>query len=107
MHASSVGGLPSRIHPSSGRPVMQNWPEIGAVHEYWLDAWQRSILLLDVLRERGNTYLEQNAKEVPNVLSFQAELVRDGRTLERPVNYLLVRIIPPASVKIDSSRPPI
>ena len=22
--------------------------------DYWIDAWQRSILLLDVLRQRGN-----------------------------------------------------
>ena len=87
--------------------MMQNLPDIRAVQEYWLDAWQRSVLLLDVLRERGNTYLEQNAKEVPHVLSFQAELVRDGRTLERPVNYLLVRIIPPAGVKIDPAKAPI
>ena len=87
--------------------MMQNLPDIRAVQEYWLDAWQRSVLLLDVLRERGNTYLEQNAKEVPHVLSFQAELVRDGRTLERPVNYLLVRIIPPAGVKIDPAKAPV
>ena len=86
---------------------MQNLPDIRAVQEYWLDAWQRSVLLLDVLRERGNTYLEQNAKEVPHVLTFKAELVRDGRTLERPVNYLLVRIIPPAGVKIDPAKAPI
>jgi pimeloyl-ACP methyl ester carboxylesterase len=86
---------------------MQNWPGLGAVQEYWLDAWQRSILVLDVLRERGNTYLEQAAKEVPNVLNFKAELVRDGRTLERPVNYLLVRIVPPAGTKIDPEKAPV
>ena len=56
------------------------------IQEYWIDAWQRSILSLDVLRQRGNTYLEQSAKNAPNVLSFPFELVRDGRTLPRPVN---------------------
>ena len=40
------------------------------IQEYWIDAWQRSILSLDVLRQRGNTYLEQSAKNAPNVLSF-------------------------------------
>jgi hypothetical protein len=29
------------------------------------------------------------------VLSFEAELVLDGRSLPRPVNYGLVRIVPP------------
>jgi len=33
---------------------MQTWPTVTAAQEYWLDAWQRSILFLDVLRERGN-----------------------------------------------------
>jgi pimeloyl-ACP methyl ester carboxylesterase len=86
---------------------MQGWPDFFAVQNYWLDAWQRSILFLDVLRERGNIYLEHSAKEVPHVLHFQAELVRDGRTLERPVNYALVRIIPPAGTKLDPSKAPI
>ena len=63
--------------------------------------------VLDVLRERGNTYLEQSAKEVPHVLGFKAELVHDGRTLERPVNYALVRIVPPAGTKIDPTKAPI
>ena len=63
---------------------MQGVADFRAVQEYWLDAWQRSILMLDVLRERGNTFLEQSAKEVPHVLSFDVELVVDGRHLQRP-----------------------
>jgi pimeloyl-ACP methyl ester carboxylesterase len=86
---------------------MQNWPDVRAVQEYWLDAWQRSVLFLDILRDRGNIYLEHSAREVPHVLSFQAELVRDGRTLERPVNYALARIIPPAGTQLDPAKAPI
>ena len=41
---------------------MQRWTDFGAVQEYWFDAWQRSVLFLDVLRERGNTYLEQTRR---------------------------------------------
>ncbi len=78
----------------------------GPIYDYWLDAYQRSVLCLDVLRQRGNIYLEHNASPTPNVLSFKAELVRDGRTLPRPVNYLLVRIIPPEDIKIDPSKAP-
>ena len=87
--------------------MMQGLPNIHAVQEYWLDAWQRSVLFLDTLRERGNIYQEQSAKEVPHVLTFQAELVRDGRTLERPVNYALVRIMPPAGTQLDPTKAPI
>jgi Protein of unknown function (DUF3141) len=32
---------------------------------------------------------------------YKAELVVDGRTLPRPVNYILARIIPPVGVEID------
>ncbi|MGA8194444.1 MAG: DUF3141 domain-containing protein, partial [Acetobacteraceae bacterium] len=87
--------------------MMQSWPYMNFVQDYWLDAWQRSILFLDVMRERGNIYQEHSAKEVPHVLHFQAEVLRDGRKLERPVNYALVRIVPPAGTKIDPEKAPI
>jgi pimeloyl-ACP methyl ester carboxylesterase len=81
-------------------------PTLNAVSEYWLDAFQRTVLFLDVLRERGNQNREHNESAVPNVLTFKAELVHDGRTLPRPVNYLLVRIIPTADKPIDPTKPP-
>jgi hypothetical protein len=67
--------------------------------EYWVDGWQRTILFWDVLRQRSTTYYEQRAKPVPHVLTFDAELVLDGRTFDRPANYLLVRIKPPPGVR--------
>ncbi len=70
------------------------------------DAAQRSVLFLDVMRQRGNQYREHLAETVPHVLDYKAELVMDGRTLKRPVNYLLVRIVPPAGVEIDPLRRP-
>jgi hypothetical protein len=60
---------------------------------YLIDSWQRGALFLDTLRQRGNQYREQVAKTAPHVLQYQVELLIDGRTLERPVNYLLVRIV--------------
>ncbi|WP_460450802.1 DUF3141 domain-containing protein [Alsobacter sp. SYSU BS001988] len=79
---------------------------LSAVGAYWVDAWQRSVLMLDTVRRRGNTYLEQSRKQAPHVLSFDAELVLDGRTLARPVNYVLVRIKPPKDVTIDPTKRP-
>lgn len=60
--------------------------------DYLIDADQRTILFLDVLRERGNQYLQQTAKTVPHVLDYEFELIMDGRSLKRPVNYGLIRI---------------
>ncbi|TAJ87342.1 DUF3141 domain-containing protein [Reyranella sp.] len=85
---------------------MVDTPKLNFLQEYWLDAWQRSILTLDALRQRGNTYLEQSAKNAPNVLSFPYELVRDGRSLPRPVNYMLVHILPAEGTVIDQAKAP-
>jgi hypothetical protein len=69
--------------------------------EYLIDLSQRTILFWDVMRARGNGYREHEAKTVPHVLRYQVELIVDGRTLERPVNYGLVRVVPPEGLTID------
>src|SRR4249920_242102 len=71
------------------------------VMEYMVDAAQRTVLFWDVMRQRGNQYREHLAETAPNVLEYEVELIIDGRTLERPVNYGLVRVVPPAGVEID------
>ncbi len=79
---------------------------LAAAAEYATDAAQRTVLFLDVMRERGNAYREQAAKTAPHVLDFQCELLIDGRSLPRPVNYALVRIVPPAGLEIDPNARP-
>jgi pimeloyl-ACP methyl ester carboxylesterase len=64
---------------------------------YWVDAWQRSILFWDVLRERGNVYTEHSESGKPPVLVFDYDTVLDAREFERPANYALLRIKAPAS----------
>lgn len=76
------------------------------VTEYWTDAFQRWILTLDLLRQRGNTYFERSSEIAPHVLAFDATLVLDGRTLERPVNYVLAYIPPAEGVALDPTRRP-
>lgn len=74
--------------------------------EYMVDAGQRSVLFLDIMRQRGDQYREHVAQTAPHVLQYAAELIIDGRKLDEPVNYALVRIIPPAGVEIDLERRP-
>lgn len=90
MHQSDIPRLPSPV----------------AATEYLTDAWQRTILYLDVMRQRAAQYEAHVAEAVPNVLDYKAELVLDGRTLDRPVNYLLTRIVPPEGVAIDPRKRP-
>ena len=77
-----------------------------APSEYMIDVTQRSILFWDLLRQRSEQYYAQKEKAVPHVLSFDAELVLDARTFERPVNYLLVRATPPHGVEINENLRP-
>jgi pimeloyl-ACP methyl ester carboxylesterase len=67
-----------------------------ALNEYVEDAWQRWILFLDILRERGNSYITREKEGFKPVLAFAYDVILDGRKRERPVNYAIVRIDPPA-----------
>ena len=73
---------------------------------YWIDACQRIPLYFDVQQQRSERYREHAAKVAPHVLKFECELVMDGRTLEPPVNYVLVRVAPPHGVEVDSTKRP-
>ena len=88
---------------AAGVPPENPWQ---AWTSYVTDAAQRAMLFWDILRERGNIYLEQIREGNPPLLAFQWEIVSDGRTFERPVNYALVQIIPPDGVKLDETKRP-
>ena len=91
------------------KPMMSGDPMSGLVAsamEYMVDTGQRSVLFLDIMRRRGDQYREHIAETAPNVLNYAVELIMDGRKLEPPVNYVLVRIIPPKGVEIDLNRRP-
>lgn len=62
-------------------------------YDYALDAVQRSIIYMDIMRKRGNNYHEHLKAGLPPVLAFKYDIIIDGRTLERPVNYALVQIV--------------
>jgi predicted flap endonuclease-1-like 5' DNA nuclease/pimeloyl-ACP methyl ester carboxylesterase len=73
---------------------------------YATDAAQRQVLMLDTLRQRGNNYVEHLDAGMPPVLDFEYEVLIDGRELESPVNYSLVRVVPPQGVSVDDCKQP-
>ena len=77
-----------------------------AAFGYWRDSMERSVLYLDVMRERGNQYLEHMEQTKPNVLGFDTEVLMDGRTLPRPTNYELLRVLPHEGTEIDLQKRP-
>ncbi len=97
---SLVEQMPSRISPAALAGPF------APAAEYLIDAAQRSVLFWDVLRQRANQNREHMAQSVPHVLNYEPQLIVDGRKLDRPVNYALVRIVPPAGIEIDPGKRP-
>jgi pimeloyl-ACP methyl ester carboxylesterase len=94
----------SPSHPN--KAGVSSFNMFGPAFEYLVDAAQRSVLFWDVMRQRGDQYREHLAETAPHVLDYEVELLIDGRKLDRPVNYALVRIVPPAGTTIDPTRRP-
>ena len=91
--------VPDQKKAISGNP-WQDWVS------YATDFAQRSVLFWDTMRERGNRYIEHVKEGQPPLLAFQWEMISDGRTFARPVNYALIRIIPPEGTQVDNSKRP-
>ncbi len=92
--------------PAATHPLFDPFGLVRASQEYWRDSLERSVLYLDVMHQRGNQYLEHMAQTKPNVLGFEAEVLMDGRELPHPVNYELLRILPPDGVEVDFEKRP-
>jgi pimeloyl-ACP methyl ester carboxylesterase len=92
-YAECAAGLAAK--PATPAEAWTQW------QQYATDLAQRSILFWDTLRERGNQFVEHNQEGLTPVLHFDYETIVDGRELARPVNYALVKIVPPAGIKID------
>jgi hypothetical protein len=95
----------SQNHPAE-KAVASGFGLFTPLVDYMIDAAQRSVLFWDVMRQSGNQYLEHLAEAAPHVLSYAAKLVVDGRTLDRPVNYALARIVEPDGIEVDPTRRP-
>jgi pimeloyl-ACP methyl ester carboxylesterase len=79
-------------------------PEMASA--YMTDAMQRSVLFWNAMMERGNIDIAHEEAGTPPVLVYDYEVILDGKTLKRPVNYFLIRIIPPKGVEIDPTKQP-
>lgn len=74
--------------------------------DYLTDVAQRSLIFWDTLRQRGNQFVAHQRAGLPPVLHFDYETILNARTFEQPVNYALLRIVPPKGVKVDAKRRP-
>ena len=73
---------------------------------YSTDMQQRMALTLDVLRERAEQDIAHEKAGTPPVLIYDHEVALDGKTLPRPTNKVLLKILPPDGVETkDWKRP--
>ncbi|REG49791.1 uncharacterized protein DUF3141 [Paraburkholderia sp. BL6669N2] len=77
-----------------------------AGYRHAVDVMQRTVLFWDTLRQRGNSFVDQTSRGLQPVLHFAYETVLDARLFARPVNYALLRILPPEGVSIDMRKRP-
>ena len=113
---TAAGQFSQRVKDAAGEAVGGKGPEerpgLMAAFNPWsfqhyaVDAFQRSILFWDTMRQRGDNFLERASKGSEPVLHFDYDTVLDGRSFERPVNYTLLRITPPPGVTIDPAKRP-
>jgi hypothetical protein len=75
--------------------------------DYFADATQRTVLFLDTLLNRGNSYIENLEKGTPSLLKFNSEMVLDGRELAQPCNYALLHLLPPESMPVNPTLRPV
>ncbi|BAF86186.1 hypothetical protein AZC_0188 [Azorhizobium caulinodans ORS 571] len=79
----------------------------GPLVDYLVDAAQRSVLFIDLMRRRGNEQQDITSRPMATVLSFDHDVLVSGRALPRPINYFLSRIVPPPGAKVDPDKRPV
>jgi pimeloyl-ACP methyl ester carboxylesterase len=86
--------------------AQQDGQLIDDARAYATDMQQRLALTLDVLRERAEQDIAHEAAGTPPVLIYDHEVVLDGKTLPRPTNKMLLKILPPDGIEVkDWKRP--
>lgn len=90
--------------PCFSPPSERNW--LMETFQYTIDARQRGILFWDTMRRRGDIAMEQQRLGHPPVLKYDYELIIDGRSLARPVNYMLLKIKPNTAEIADARMRP-
>lgn len=102
--ANTSVGQQSVLGPTA-KSIMPGY--MNDVYDFFVDAFQRSVIFLDVLRQRGNAQEAISARPMATVLRYEYEIIQRGPSLPRPINYYLARIVPPPGVVIDPGKAPI
>jgi hypothetical protein len=101
-----VGDAAAKIPSESSG--LSPWRDLFA---YQRDVWERSVLFLDILRQRADDLLAHERAGKPPLLDFDYETILDARRFDKPANYALLRITRVGDDCLDDcldpSRPPV
>ncbi len=89
------------ILPEDGQEALQSLPA------FMIDAVQRSVLFLDLMRRRGDAEIAITSHPLATVLRFRHEVLINGLTLKRPINYSLLRLLPLDGIPTDPKKRPV
>lgn len=115
--APRKAALPKAIQPAANDAVENFTPTadpgnpLTDLLAYQVDFWQRSVLFLDALRERGDDMLDHQRQNMPPLLIFDYELLLDARRFEDPANYALLKVTGAEGIRyedcVDPDKPPV
>lgn len=115
--APRKAALPKAIQPAANDAVENSTPTadpgnpLTDLLAYQVDFWQRSVLFLDALRERGDDMLDHQRQNMPPLLIFDYELLLDARRFEDPANYALLKVTGAEGIRyedcVDPDKPPV
>jgi len=98
----------SDTHPKSSNFAASLLPTIMTdLPDYLTDAYQRTVLFLDLLRRRGDEEQDMTSRPMATVLRYEQEIILSGHTLKRPINYMLSRIVAPTDITVDEKKRPV
>jgi hypothetical protein len=98
------GPIHASVSKTSAPPISD---ALTGLPVYLVDAFQRHVLFLDLLRRRGNDQIDMSSRPTATVLRFESKEIMSGKSLPRPMNYTLSRIIPPRGVVTDETKRPV
>ena len=113
-HAKQIGAAANAASKETAAALRDIWSQKRGAAEllqdwnvYATDFAQRAVLFLDIMREVGNKFNEQQPRRsVRRCWPTTTTSSSTGARLPRPVNYLLLEIIPPHGVTVDPKERP-
>lgn len=85
-------------------------PSVFGLWQQWLsystDSTKRLLQTAEILKDRGDIFIEHELAGCPPVLDYDYDIILDASTFDRPCNYVLLRIKPPEGVVTEENNRP-